>query len=388
MAAKINGFFNSGTSVGNRNERNLVQTLVDEVIQIGGFAVTYVIRDEEEVRNAWREDTSPEFTRSFMIEGTLAHYDEWAGGEGVHYDLFGLGLSQNATIQISKGRWREEYLDPDNAGKVPSKPQEGDLILVSFGEAENVGETIPKIVVGEHVEINRAKIFEITYVNKDPIKYQLRGEYYYEIQMSLMDYSNEDIDFTNGGTEQNYLFNEQDDINKLSTSGLDAVFANIDEDGNESGNIKDVVKTAQNRDLYIGGRDLIVGDGGDSGSGGGSNCTNCEEDEDGNTICTCCDCECEDTENCDCECREVECDCNCDDEDCDCECCEGDNGNGILPCDDTIDGKPFPVPLPEGLECSGDNDCGCGCKDCEDDEEDDNGGDDNETMPFQVPKGW
>lgn len=250
MAAKINPYLNTGSSTGNRNERNLIQTMVDEAIQMHGFILTYVVRDEEEIRNVWREDVTPEFTQSFTIEGALSHYDDWASGDGVTYDLFGLGLSQNATVQISKGRWREEHLLNPNI--IPKEPLEGDLVLISFGSVEGVEDTFPKIVLGEHVEINRAKIFEIGEVKKDPIKWQIAGEYFYEIHMTIFDYSNEEIDLTNGGTEQNYLYDEQEKIDALSTSGLDAIFANIDaETGEETGNIKDVVKGAQNRDLEI-----------------------------------------------------------------------------------------------------------------------------------------
>ena len=248
MAAKLNSYFNNtGQSIGNQNERNLVQKLIDQAIQIHGFQITYVQRDEK-LEGVWREDLSPEFETSFTIEAFLESYDGFEGA-GMMNTAYGYSLDQLANIWISKNRWKEEY--KENPTEVPKAPRSGDIILMTFGSdpSNNADDQ-------EHEELIRPKVFEIMHTEKEPDKFQLRGEYYYSIKLRLFDHSNEDISFVNthnnGQSEHNYLFNEEEMIKDLKTSGLDAIFANIDAvTGEETGNIVDVVKPAQNRELEI-----------------------------------------------------------------------------------------------------------------------------------------
>ena len=345
MPSKTNRYFNNtGQSIGNRNERNLMQRLIDETIQIHGFQITYVIRDEDEndIKEVWREDTSPEFTRSFTIEAFLESYDGFEGQLMIN-TAYGLQLDQLAKIRISKARWREEHLDyPD---VVPPKPLEGDLVLMTFGSNNN-DEKGPLDFGLDHVDITRPKVFEVMHIEKEPDKFQLRGEYYYEIQLRLFDHSNEDISFLNknpdtGETEKNYEFNEEQLINDLKTSGLDTIFANIDPDtGEESGNIVDVVKTAQNRELQIEGNKYSFDRLGPPTSNPGY-----------------------------------------DDDDCGCDG-NGDDNNNPLICYDTLPEPPKPWPLP-------DTDCKDDC-DCDEEEGDGNKGPTNDCDPpqFTLPKGW
>ena len=237
-----------------------------------------------------------------------------------------------AKIQISKARWREER-DFNTQLEIPKEPQAGDLILMSFGADDNT----PNVWGDEsnHVEIQQPKIFEIMYSEREPDKQQLRGKYYYELTLRLFDHSNEDISYvntdSNGDTQENYIFNEQELTNNLKTSGLDAIFANIDPiTGEESGNIVDVVKTAQNRDLEIAANEV---------SNGRRNPSTDPSDQCG---CDCSSCECEGCEGCSSNndsSEPLNCNCEC------CECCkEAEDGDKELICDNTLDGNPFNLP--------------------------------------------
>ena len=352
MPAKLNKYFNNyGRSIGNKNERDLMQRLIDQAIQIHGFQITYIIRDEN-AEGVWREDTSPEFERSFTIEAFLESYDDFEG-QGFYNNPYGAALDQMAKIWVSKARWNEENkLFPE---KVPSKPSEGDLVLMTFGAMSDEKSPLKKGL--DHVEVVRPKIFEIMHIQKEPDKFQVRGEYYYEIKMRLFDHSNEDISLINKNSDntedKNYEFFEQEMLNDLKTSGLDAIYANIDEDGNESGNIKNVVKTAQNRELEIESNKYSF-------------------ELDGKIP----------TENPN---HEYDCDCP--------------DNPPPLQCDNKLPDDPTPFPLPEKPKCECDENAiapkkGCDCETCKeesddeeerkpifDDKEDEEGG-------FKLPGSW
>jgi len=253
MPAKINKWFNNnGASIGSRRERNLVQGLVDESIQIHGFQLTWIPRVENEKDCAWQEDVTPSWTKSFTIEGFMQSFDGWEG-DGVMNTKYGLSLDQMARVWVSRGRWRQEH--ETNESLVPLRPLVGDIVLMSFGDFDNVQDE--KAWNSENLSVNdknTAKLFEVMYIDVEPDKWQLRGQYYYDVALRLTDYSNDNISLHNADTdEHNYIFgNEQDKLDNLKTEDKSTIYANIDPDtGNEFGNIKDVVVTAQNRELEI-----------------------------------------------------------------------------------------------------------------------------------------
>lgn len=253
MPAKLNPLFNNkGSGLGNRNERNLVQGLVDESIQRHGFSMTYIMREEDDLSAAWQEDITPDFKKSFTIECFLRSYDGFEGG-GVLNTKYSFSIDQMAKILVSRTRWDEEYLtDPMN---IPELPREGDMVLLSFGadDPSNYKTECEKDPFGDHKERNQGKLFEVMYVDNEPDKWQLRGHFFYEITLRLADYQQEEITFVDEDSkEENFLFNEETDMKKLSTENKNTIFANKNpETGKEVGNVEDVVKEAQNRELEI-----------------------------------------------------------------------------------------------------------------------------------------
>lgn len=262
MAAKLNRHFNNiGQGIGSKNERNLIQKLVNEAIQIHGFQITYIVREDvsASIKQVFREDNKPVFEDSFTIEAYV-NLDAGQGfeGGGIQNTPYGLRLDQVAKVLISKSRWLEEHTqDPV---LVPSRPRAGDLVLISFGtDPDAVDDSCSVFPNLEDRSVNdlNPKLFEIVYFNDEPDNNQLKSNFYYRITLRLFDHSNEDIKLTyrDPNTYQvhkNYEFNEQETLDKLRTSGLDAVLANTNpETKEEYGNIKDVVATAQNRELEV-----------------------------------------------------------------------------------------------------------------------------------------
>lgn len=259
MASKLNRYFNNrGRSLVGVNERNLMQRLTNECIQIHGFEVTYIFRedDPEKLKEVWREDTSPKYEKSFRIEAFLESYDNPLPGAGLTNTPYALQIDQMAKIQISLSRWKEERLEKPEL-QIPETPKAGDLVLLTFGDIPGDEDLKPcdlfEAIENKSISSLTSKLFEVMLVYVEPPS-QSKVQLVYHITLRLFDYANEDINLrntdSNNFVQNNYTFDEFEKLQNLKTSGLDAITGWTDpETGKEHGNIKEVVGNAQNRDL-------------------------------------------------------------------------------------------------------------------------------------------
>lgn len=166
MATNI--FFDSNY-FGNYTEQTLVNSLMEECIQIQGYDIVYLPRESVNFDYLFGEDAKSRFTESYIIEAYIKNPKKAYVGTANLMSKFGLDDKDELTLQINIGRFAEVITThrPDII-----RPREGDLIY--FG-------------------LDRYATFQISFVeNKAPF-YQLGELYLYEINMTQLNQNNEEI---------------------------------------------------------------------------------------------------------------------------------------------------------------------------------------------------
>lgn len=162
----INHYFQGGANVANKNEQNLIERMVAEVIQIKGHDVYYIPRNIVNLDEVFLEDASSTFDRFHVIEMYCENVDGFGGDEML--SKFGLEIRQTATFTVSRKRW-EECTRNDSGLQLPNRPCEGDLIYHTPAKS--------------FLEIRKV-------VHDDPF-YQLGKLYVYKLTCELFQYSHE-----------------------------------------------------------------------------------------------------------------------------------------------------------------------------------------------------
>ena len=166
----LNPFFLQGS----KTEQGLIQSLVNESIQIHGIDVYYIPRQYVNEKTIIKEVIESEFNNAYPIEAYLNSYEGY-DGQGTILSKFGIQELDDVSLIISKERF-ELYISPliqklDNI-KLSSRPKEGDLIYFPLGD----------------------RLFEIKYVEHEKPFYQLRENYVYELRCELFRYGDEVLD--------------------------------------------------------------------------------------------------------------------------------------------------------------------------------------------------
>lgn len=154
-----NLYFTNGT----RGEQNLVQDLIDEQLKIYGLEVYYIPRKIYEDR-AWHDIYYSEFKDSYLIEMYLENYDGF-GGKGDLMSKFGLQVTDEITLTVSRRRWKD-FADMATNKIVDGRPNDGDLIFFPLNQM----------------------VFEIKYVENQSPFYQLNNLYIYTLTCELFQY--------------------------------------------------------------------------------------------------------------------------------------------------------------------------------------------------------
>jgi hypothetical protein len=147
-------------------EQNLIQDLVDEVIQICGIDVSYIIRDMLSRDYLFGESPMSEFKDAIKIEMELMSIKSF-GGDGDLLSRFGIEHTDNATFRVSSRRFKDEC-----ASTKINKPREGDLIYLPTGDS----------------------LWEIRYVKNDENFQRFGKNYTYRLECNLFQYSGENIE--------------------------------------------------------------------------------------------------------------------------------------------------------------------------------------------------
>ena len=165
----LNPFFLQGSP----GEQRLIQSLINEQLQIYGVEVTYIPRKFVNKQSIIEEVQSSKFDDNFLLEAYVNTYEGYSGAGDV-MTKFGVSLRDEVTLTISQERFTDfiaPFLDP-NDYELGSRPREGDLIFFPLGQ----------------------RLFEVKFVEHEKPFYQLGKNYVYELQCELFEYEDEIID--------------------------------------------------------------------------------------------------------------------------------------------------------------------------------------------------
>jgi hypothetical protein len=182
----LNPFFLQGSA----SEKNLMQDLINESIQIYGVEVHYLPRKYIAEKTVLREVIESVFDNAYPIEAYISSFEGY-GDNPTILSKFGIQNLNELTLEISRERF-ETYISPliKNLSniKLSNRPKEGDLIYFPLGD----------------------RLFEIKYVEHEKPFYQLQGNYTYQLTCELFQYEDEvidtgigEIDDTIGGSDDN-----------------------------------------------------------------------------------------------------------------------------------------------------------------------------------------
>lgn len=156
-----NFFFNNFQ---NSQEQLLIENLIIESIKIYGHDIVYVPRKRVSVDQLLNEDPLREYIHAIPVEMYIKNVEGFAG-EGDFLSKFNLQIRDQITFSVARRVFSDEV------GTIESidRPQEGDLIFFP---------------------LNR-KLFEVKFVEHEPVFYQLGSLQFYDLKCELFEYNNE-----------------------------------------------------------------------------------------------------------------------------------------------------------------------------------------------------
>jgi hypothetical protein len=166
----LNQFFLQGA----KQEQGLIQSIINEAIQIHGVDIYYIPRLYVTKRKVIREVIESKFTNAFPLEAYPDNYDGYEGA-GTLLSKFGIKPELDLNLTISRERF-SSYITPliQNIPDIelPDRPKEGDLVWFPLGD----------------------RLFEIKFVQHEDPFYQLQENYVYKLRCELFRYQDEIID--------------------------------------------------------------------------------------------------------------------------------------------------------------------------------------------------
>ena len=156
-----NFYFNNFTS---SFEQDLISDLVLESIKIYGLDVFYIPKREVEKDKLYGEDALVEYNASYMIDMYVKNVDGFEG-EGDFLSKFNIEIRDQITFTVSRRNFESEVAEFE----IFKRPQEGDLIFFPLNN----------------------KIFQIKFVEHEPVFYQIGSLQMYDLKCELFEYSNE-----------------------------------------------------------------------------------------------------------------------------------------------------------------------------------------------------
>ena len=186
-----NFYFNNFKS---SQEQLLLESLIIESIRIYGEDMYYMPRNIGNLDKLYTADDQSTYNKAFLVELYIKSVDGFSG-DGNFMSKFGLEIRDQVTFSVAQKVFNAEI----GTYTAQVRPNEGDLIYFPLNN----------------------KCFQIKYVNKFEMFYQLGALQTWELVCELFEYSNEDID--TGVPEIDAI------QSRLSTNILD--YAITDEDG-------------------------------------------------------------------------------------------------------------------------------------------------------------
>jgi hypothetical protein len=152
----------------NNSETNLIQDLVDEQIKLFGSDIYYITR-KTFTDNALNDIIHSEFSEKIVIEAMLQNIQGF-GEQSEFISKFGLRVTDEITFTMSVRRWDDESLRLKNL-KVPSRPNEGDLIYFPL----------------------TGDLYEIKFVEREMPFYQLGKLYFFTMTCEIYEVGSDNI---------------------------------------------------------------------------------------------------------------------------------------------------------------------------------------------------
>ena len=165
----LNPFFLQGS----QSEQRLVQSLINEQLQIYGIDVIYLPRKILSKDEILTEVQSSTFNDNYAIEAYINTYEGYSGAGDI-MTKFGMSLKDELTVTISKERF-EDFIStfladlPASEREIATRPCEGDLIFFPLGQ----------------------RVFEIKFVEHEQPFYQLGKNYVYQLKCELFELEDE-----------------------------------------------------------------------------------------------------------------------------------------------------------------------------------------------------
>jgi hypothetical protein len=156
-----NFYFNNFSSSG---EQNLIENLIIESIRIHGVDTYYVPRTIVSRDNTFREQSVTEYGEGISIEMYIKNVDGFEG-DGEFLSKFGVEVRDQITFSVAMRVFDTEI----GSNLRRDRPLENDLIWFPFNQ----------------------HLYQIKFVNKKPIFYQMGALQMYDVVCELFEYSNE-----------------------------------------------------------------------------------------------------------------------------------------------------------------------------------------------------
>lgn len=159
-----NFFFNNFQS---SQEQNLIADLVIESIRIYGIDCWYIPKRIVNKDNIYGEDALSEYNTSHMVEMYVKNVEGFAG-QGDFLSKFNVEIRDEMTLTIARRAFENEVqiYEPGY-----TRPREGDLIFLPLNN----------------------KVFQIKFVEHEPVFYQMGALQMYDLKCELFEYSSEII---------------------------------------------------------------------------------------------------------------------------------------------------------------------------------------------------
>lgn len=194
-----NFFFNNFAS---SQEQNLIENLIIESIKIHGLDVYYLPRSIQNKDEVYGEDSVSRYENAYLIEMYIKDVLGFQG-EGDFLSKFNLQIRDQITFTVANRTFDEEVASAEGL----PRPREGDLIYFPLNQ----------------------KVFEIKFVEHEPVFYQLGSLQMYDLQCDLFEYSNEV--FNTGIPEVDKLEDQYSFATSVYEIGTEDNFMLLDEDG-------------------------------------------------------------------------------------------------------------------------------------------------------------
>lgn len=223
-------YFNNYKASG---EQNLLEDLIIEAIKIYGEDMFYIPRNVNNLDQLYTADDQSSYTNAYLVEFYIKSVDGFSG-DGNFMSKFGLEIRDQVIFSIAQRTFSNEI----GAYTAITRPREGDLIFFPLNN----------------------KCFQIKFVNKFEMFYQLGALQTWEMTCELFEYSDETfstgipeidriqtksstniLDYTIMTEQDEPLLNENDDYIEVEQYNLNVIQGTGTNDimSNESSNFID-----------------------------------------------------------------------------------------------------------------------------------------------------